>query len=134
MEPPSDRNSTERLTELANLHPWGLSESEQPTKEHTKTGPRPPRTYIADVHLDFHVGLKQLELRLSKKLLPICGLCSSSWTALSGFSGRRSAHTDRDLKCQNRGLPRRLQPAQRRRSGVMGEGLWKDLTRRGCSK
>ena len=36
------RNSTGRPTELTNLNPWGLSETEQPIKDHTQTGPRPP--------------------------------------------------------------------------------------------
>ena len=31
------------------------------TKEHTQTGPRPPRSYVADVQLDLHVGPEQLE-------------------------------------------------------------------------
>jgi hypothetical protein len=65
-----------------------LSESEPPTREHTQAGPRPPRTYVAGVQLDLHVGPEQLEQGLSQKLLPVCGICSSSWDALSGFSGR----------------------------------------------
>jgi hypothetical protein len=43
------------------------------------------------VQLGLHIGSKQLEQRLSQKLLPTCGMCSSSWAALSGLSGRGSA-------------------------------------------
>ena len=48
-----------------------------------------PHTYVADVQLCLHVGPK-LEQGLSQKLLPVCGICSSSWAALSGLSGRGS--------------------------------------------
>jgi hypothetical protein len=57
-----------------------------PTKGQTQAGPRPPCTYIADVQPDHHVGPEQLELGLSQKLLPVCGICSTSWAALSGLS------------------------------------------------
>lgn len=46
-------------------------------------GPRPPHTYVEDV------GLEQLEQGgLSQKLLFVHGVCSSSWTALSGLKER----------------------------------------------
>jgi hypothetical protein len=54
-------------------------------------GPRSARSYVADVQIDLHVGPEQLEQRLSQKLLPECGICSSSCAALSGLSGRRDA-------------------------------------------
>lgn len=38
----------------------GLLESEPPTEEHTRAGPRPPRTYVTDVQLALQVGPKQL--------------------------------------------------------------------------
>ena len=41
-EPEEDMDSTRRPTELTNLNPWGLPETEPPTKEHTWAGPRPP--------------------------------------------------------------------------------------------
>jgi hypothetical protein len=47
-------------------------------------------TYIADVQL----GLREETTwsgGLSQKLLPGCGICSSSWAALSGLSGSRCA-------------------------------------------
>ena len=49
-----------------------------------------PDTYVADVQLGLHLSPK-LEQGLSQKLLPVCGICSSSWAALSGLSGRESA-------------------------------------------
>jgi hypothetical protein len=36
-----DKNSIGRPTESTNLDPWGLSETEPPTKEHTLVGLRP---------------------------------------------------------------------------------------------
>jgi hypothetical protein len=47
--------------------------------------------------------LEQLEWGLSQKLLPVYGICSSSWAALSGLSGRRNIQPHRDLKCQVEG-------------------------------
>ena len=90
MVPKGDRNSTERPTKSTNPNPWA-TQSEQPTKEHTQTGPRPPCTYVADVQFGIQVGPKQVEQRLSQKLLPVCGICSSNWAALFGLSGSRSA-------------------------------------------
>jgi hypothetical protein len=40
--PGKDRNSIARLTEPTNMDPWGLSEIELTTKEHTWAGPRLP--------------------------------------------------------------------------------------------
>lgn len=37
------------------------------------------------------------------KLLPVCGICSSSWTALAVLSGRECAKPHRDLMCQGQG-------------------------------
>ena len=66
----------------------GALESEPPVKEHTRATLRPPCTYVADAQLGLHVGPEQLEWGLSQKLLPVCGICSSSWAAFSGLSGR----------------------------------------------
>ena len=55
-EPEEDRKSTERPTELANLDPWELSETERSTKEHTWARLGPPCTYVADMQLCLHVG------------------------------------------------------------------------------
>jgi hypothetical protein len=38
-------------------------------------------TDVAELQLYLHEALKQLELELSQKLLPVCGICSSSWAA-----------------------------------------------------
>jgi len=67
----------------------GLSGSEPPIKEHTWAEPRPPCIYVADVQLGLYVGPTQLEQGLFQKLLPGHGICSSSWGALSGLSGKR---------------------------------------------
>jgi hypothetical protein len=63
-----------------------------------------PCTYIADVQLGLYLGPEQLELGLSQKLLPGCEICSTSWAALSGLSGRESGQPGRDLKCQGWGV------------------------------
>jgi hypothetical protein len=82
---PKGKGTLQEDQESTNLHPWGLSESQPPTKDHAQAGPRPPHTYVADVQLGLHVGPEQLELGLSQKLLPLSGVFSSSWTALSGL-------------------------------------------------
>jgi hypothetical protein len=72
----------------------GLSETAPLTGEHTWAGPRSLRTYVAGIQLGLHVGPEQLEWGLPQKLLPvrgIYGICSSSWAALSGLSGRGCA-------------------------------------------
>ena len=53
--------------------------------------------YVTVVQLGLHVGPEQLEQGLSQKLLPVCGICSTSWAALSGLRGRGSAWPLRDL-------------------------------------
>jgi hypothetical protein len=55
-----------------------------------QAGPRHPSTYVTDVQIGLHVGPQQLEWWLSQKVLPARGICSSSWAALSGLSGRGS--------------------------------------------
>ena len=63
-----------------------LSESKPPTKENTGAGTRPTCTYIADVQLDLLVSSEHLEQGLSPKQLPVCGIRSTSWAALSALS------------------------------------------------
>ena len=46
-----------------------------------------------------------VEQGLAQKLLPVCGICSSSWAALCGLRGTRSASPHRDLKCQGKVYP-----------------------------
>ena len=89
-QPEGDRNSTGRPTQSTNLDPWRVSGTELPTKKHTWTGPRPPCSYVADVHLDLHTGPEQLEEGLSQNLLPIHGISFTSWATFSGLSGRGS--------------------------------------------
>jgi hypothetical protein len=76
-------------TESTNLDPWGLSETEPPTKEHTLGATGPPHTYVADVQLGLHVGPPTTRTRCIPKA--VCGICFSNWAALSGFSGRGCA-------------------------------------------
>lgn len=45
------------------------SETDPPTKEHTRAGPRPSCTCVADVQLGLQVGPEQLEQGLSQNLL-----------------------------------------------------------------
>jgi hypothetical protein len=58
-----DRNSAVRPTESTNLHSWGLSETEPPTKDHLMAELGPP-----------HMVLQQLEWGQSLKLMPACEL------------------------------------------------------------
>jgi hypothetical protein len=85
------RNSTGRPIESTNMDSWGISETELPTKKHTGAESRPPHSYV----LGLLVGPEQLEQRLSQrlsqKLMPVYGICSSSWAVLSGLSGRGCA-------------------------------------------
>ena len=89
----------------------------------------PPHTYIADVQVDFQVGPKQLEWKLSQKLLLVNRICSYSWVTLSGLSGKENENPHRDLKC--RGVEDTQEDPRPRREGGMEEGLWEILTRRG---
>ena len=47
----------------------------------------PPCIYVAVVQLGLHVRPENLEQGLSLKLLPPCGICSSTWAALSSSVG-----------------------------------------------
>ena len=62
-----------------------------PTNGHTWTGPKPPHTDVTDVQLGLHVDPEQLERGLSQKLLPVYGICCSSWATLSDLSSRECA-------------------------------------------
>jgi hypothetical protein len=73
--PKGDRNSIGKLTESTNLDPWGFSETEPPTREHTQPRHRPPGSYGADVWLDLQVGPEPLGQGLFPKPLPVCGIC-----------------------------------------------------------
>ena len=59
--PKGDRNFTGRPTESTMLEPWGSSETELTTNEHTQAGPSSLQTYIAKVQLSLRVGPEQLE-------------------------------------------------------------------------
>ena len=54
-KPKEDRDSLARPTVLTNLDPWGLPETEPPTKEHAQAGPcHSTPTYVTDVQLGLH--------------------------------------------------------------------------------
>ena len=46
--PQEDSDSTGRPTKSTNLDPWGLPETEPPTKKQAWAGPRPPHTHVAE--------------------------------------------------------------------------------------
>jgi hypothetical protein len=77
-------NSTGRPTESTNPDPWGSQRLNQ----------QPKSIHGVDLVLSAQMcslvfmWVLQLEWGLSQKLLPVCGICSSSWATLSGFSGR----------------------------------------------
>ena len=76
--PKGDRNTTGRQSQLTWTF-WGSQRLDLvPT----------PHTYEADVELSLHVGPPTVGLRLTLKLLPVCGISCSSWAALSGLRGR----------------------------------------------
>ena len=57
-------------------------------KENKETqAPLPLLTYVADEQLRYYMGPKQLEQRLSLKLLPVCGMCSQRWLLFLGSVG-----------------------------------------------
>ena len=51
-------------------------------------GTRLSHTYVANVKLSLHEGPEQLDQVLAQSLLPVSGICSTSWAALSGLSER----------------------------------------------
>lgn len=58
-----------RPTGSTNLGPWGLTETELPTKEHARVRPRPPCTLVADMHLGLHERRPIIGVRLTLTLL-----------------------------------------------------------------
>ena len=60
---------------------FGHSESELSTKDHTRVGPKLLHSYVADMQPDLHVGPEKLEWELSRKLMSVPGICSTSWVA-----------------------------------------------------
>jgi hypothetical protein len=84
-----DRSFTRRPTKSTNLDPWGLSE--MILKHQPKTIHRLDLshcTYVEDMQFHLYMCPKQLEWGAILKLLPVNGIYSSSWSALSGLSGR----------------------------------------------
>jgi hypothetical protein len=108
----------------------GFSESEPPTKEHTQAVSRPPRSYVADVHFDLHVGPELME---GREAIPKSCCLYSRYVLLSGLpclaSVERKYLASQTLEVPRWAIPRGLTPVQRRREN-MGEGLWDEVTRR----
>lgn len=63
-------------------------------------------------------------------LLPILGICSTSWAVLSGLNGRGSSKPHRYLKCQVGEDSQRESYLLRGKRGGMGEGLWEEVNGR----
>jgi hypothetical protein len=82
-------NSTGRPSESTSLVSWGSQRLKHPPKSiHRLDLDLITHTYVADVQLGLHVDPEQLEQELAQKLSPVHGICSSSWAAVSGLSGR----------------------------------------------
>lgn len=78
----SVRNTTGRPTDSTNLDPQDSQRLNHQQKSIQGLDlDLPPHTYGADVQFGLHVGPKQLEKGLFLNLLPVCGLCSTSWAA-----------------------------------------------------
>jgi hypothetical protein len=117
--PEGDRNSIGRPTESTNLDPWGSQSLNHQLKKILG---------LDHVQLDLHVGPKQLQQRRSQKLLPIHGIYSSSWAALSGHRGRGSALPYRDLMYLGGGKARGESPPTEKKGRGKGEGLLEEVT------
>ena len=79
LQTPKGIGTSQEPTELTNLDPWKLTETEPPTKEHIRAGTR-SHTYIAHTQFSLLAGPEQLEQGLSQKLLSVH---SPNWAALS---------------------------------------------------
>ena len=68
-QPKEDRGTTGRPTKSTTLNPWGLPETEPPTKEQACA-----RIYVADVQLGLHMvsPTRDLSLNLLPACLPAC--------------------------------------------------------------
>lgn len=80
------------------------------------------RVLWTEVQLSLLVDPQQLERERSQKLLPICGVCSSSWTALSGPQWESSRLYPQRLDVPWWGDSEGGSPPSQRRKGAVGEG------------
>ena len=78
------------------------------------------------------MGPNQLELRLSQKLLSVCGIHSSRWATRSGYSKKEYGFSCRDLVHQGGEITRGGAPPSQRRKVV--EGFWEGVTGRESSE
>ena len=83
-----NRESTRRPKESIHLDPWGLPETEPPTKEWAWAGPRPPAHMSQMCSLIFIWVPQILEqvLWLLLTLLPVCGSHFLNGAALPGLN------------------------------------------------
>lgn len=70
------KNTIRRPTECTNLSLLGLTETQPPTKEHTRAVHSAPYAYVADVQLGLHEGPLTFGTGLSLTLLPAVGSLS----------------------------------------------------------
>lgn len=75
---------------------------------------------------------EQLDGGLSQNLLLVCEMCSSSWAAWSGLSGRGSAELYVDLKLLGQRYWLRVESDGVRGEEVLSEGLTGRGQRAGC--
>ena len=82
-----------------------------------------PVTCVAYMQPGLHLSLEKLEWGLSQKLLPVYGICSSSWAALSGLSGRGSTKPLRELKCKCEGNTQGILSHSEEKGPCYGENI-----------
>ena len=83
----SSKNQRPRAS--SNLDPWASQTLNHQPKDINRMDLGLP-THMYQMSSLSSCGSKQLEQGLSQELLTVCEICSSSWVALSGFSGRGS--------------------------------------------
>jgi hypothetical protein len=128
IEAPKGIGTTQEDQQSQLIWTHGVLRDESRIREHTWAGAKPTCTYVADVQLGLHLSPK-LEQVLSLMLLPVCGICSSSWAALSGLNGRGRTYC-RDLKCQGRGggwIPRGPPTHSEEKGRGNREGVWEGV-------
>ena len=107
------------------LKPFGLSENEPPTKEHTQAGPRSLQSYVSAFS---SCGSRTMGVWVVPKPIACMWIYSSSWPDLSSFSGTGSAWPCKNFNALEGRYPGCSWFAHRRRGGVMEKIWWEGLT------